>query len=163
MIKTGNAITKSYLNGQPRPLFVYFRSFPAQFLLKNCWLQQDSNSDRRSIRQARLPLDQNHDPSLAVAKCQQKLGIEENCSLQFKTNCSEMHDVRTNVKAISQCCKCWREMKGIKIQKIKVLTLQRNLLAAYLPAWPFLQLSVGLSCRKYKLLDCSNDRADYLD
>ena len=34
---------------QPRPLFAYFRSFQAHILIeKNCRLQLDSNSDRRS-------------------------------------------------------------------------------------------------------------------
>ena len=37
---------------QPRPLFVYFRSFQTQILQKNCRFQSDSNLDRRSRRQA---------------------------------------------------------------------------------------------------------------
>ena len=49
--------------GQPRPLFVYFRSFQAQILQKNCRRQRDSNSDRRSRRQTRWPLDHHHCPS----------------------------------------------------------------------------------------------------
>ena len=46
--------------GQPRHLFVYFRSFQTQILQKNCRRQQDSSSDRRSIRRARWPLDHHH-------------------------------------------------------------------------------------------------------
>ena len=39
--------------GQPRPLFVYFRSFQTQYYRKNFRLQRDSNSDHRSSRRAR--------------------------------------------------------------------------------------------------------------
>ena len=39
--------------GQPRPLFVYFRSFQQQFYRKNCRFQRESNSDCRSRRRAR--------------------------------------------------------------------------------------------------------------
>ena len=46
---------------QPRPLFAYFRSFQAHILIeKNCRLQLDSNSDRRSRMWARWPLDHHH-------------------------------------------------------------------------------------------------------
>ena len=48
--------------GQPRPLFVYFRSFQQQFYRKNCRLQRESNSDRWSRRRARWPLDHHHSP-----------------------------------------------------------------------------------------------------
>ena len=50
--------------GQPRPLFVYFRSFQTQHYRKNYRLQRDSNSDLRSRRQARWPLDHHHDPKI---------------------------------------------------------------------------------------------------
>ena len=43
--------------GQARPLIVYFRSFQTQYYRKNWRLQRDSNSDRRSSRRARWPLD----------------------------------------------------------------------------------------------------------
>ena len=49
--------------GQPRPLFVYFRSFQTQYYRKNFRLQRDSNSDHRSSRRARWPLDHHHGPS----------------------------------------------------------------------------------------------------
>ena len=42
---------------------VYFRSFQTQFYRKNCRLQQDSNLDRQSRRQARWPLDHHHGPT----------------------------------------------------------------------------------------------------
>ena len=53
--------------GQPRPLFVYFRSFRARtnFTEKNCRHQRDS--DRRSGRQARWPLDHHHDALLSLS------------------------------------------------------------------------------------------------
>ena len=41
----------------PRPLFVYYCCFKHKFYRKNCRCQQDLNSDRRSRRQARWPLD----------------------------------------------------------------------------------------------------------
>ena len=40
----------------------YFRSFQTQILQKICSLQRDSNSDRRSRRQARWPFDHHHGP-----------------------------------------------------------------------------------------------------
>ena len=40
--------------------FVYFRSFQIQFVQNNCRRQRDSNSDRRSRRRARWPLDHHH-------------------------------------------------------------------------------------------------------
>ena len=53
--------TTFYLKmGPPRPLFVYFRSFQTQIVQKNYRLQRDSNSDRRSRRRARWPLDHHH-------------------------------------------------------------------------------------------------------
>ena len=47
----------------PGLIFVYFRSFQTQFYRKNCRLQQDSNLDRQSRRQARWPLDHHHGPA----------------------------------------------------------------------------------------------------
>ena len=48
--------------GQPRPLFVYFRSFQTQILQKNCWLQRDLSLDCWSRRRAGWPLDHHHGP-----------------------------------------------------------------------------------------------------
>ena len=50
----------------PASLFVYFRSFQTQILHKNSSLQRDSNSDRRSRRRARWPLDHHHGPTLEI-------------------------------------------------------------------------------------------------
>ena len=47
---------------QLRPLFRLFLFFKHKFYRKICRRQQDSNSDRRSRRQARWPLDHHHDP-----------------------------------------------------------------------------------------------------
>ena len=48
--------------GQPRPLFCLFLFFSITILQKNCRPQRDSNSDRRSRRRARWPLDHHHGP-----------------------------------------------------------------------------------------------------
>ena len=45
--------------GQPRPLFCLFSFFRTENLLSS---QRDSNSDRRSIRKGRWPLDHHHGP-----------------------------------------------------------------------------------------------------
>ena len=47
--------------GQPRPLFHLFLFFHTENLLSS---QRDSNSDRRSIRQERWPLDHHHGPDV---------------------------------------------------------------------------------------------------
>ena len=47
--------------GQPRPPFRLFSSFRTVNLLSS---QQDSNSDRRSRRQERWPLDHHHGPNI---------------------------------------------------------------------------------------------------
>ena len=48
--------------GQPRYFFAYFRSFQTQMFHKNCRLQRDLNSERRSRRRARWLLD-HHGPT----------------------------------------------------------------------------------------------------
>ena len=52
---------------QPRPLFVYFRPWQSPFYRWSCRLQQHSNSDRRSRRGARWPLD--HGPLSSLLSC----------------------------------------------------------------------------------------------
>ena len=57
-----------FLKKWPTPasfLFI-FVLFKHKFYRKNCRLQQDSNLDHRSWRQARWPLDHHHSPYLTV-------------------------------------------------------------------------------------------------
>ena len=49
--------------GQPRPLFCLFSCFSITILQKKCRPQRDSNSDCRSSRRARWPLDHHHGPT----------------------------------------------------------------------------------------------------
>ena len=55
--------------GQSQPLFVYFVLFKHKFYRKNCRRQQDSNSDRRSRRRVRWPLDHHHGPISSSYTC----------------------------------------------------------------------------------------------
>ena len=50
----------------PRPLFCLFSFFSITILQKNCRPQRDSNSDHRSRRRARWPLDHHHGPLLNI-------------------------------------------------------------------------------------------------
>ena len=52
--------------GQPRPLFRHVSFFLSTFYRQNYRLQQDSNSDRRSRRRPRWPLDHHHVPCVIV-------------------------------------------------------------------------------------------------
>ena len=51
-----------FYNGTNRPIFAYFYSFQILMLHKKWNLQGYSNSDRRSRRQARWPIDPYHSP-----------------------------------------------------------------------------------------------------
>ena len=54
--------------GQPRPLFINFRSFQTQILQNNWRLEWDSTSDHWSRRGARWPLDHHHGPQNRILK-----------------------------------------------------------------------------------------------
>ena len=56
-------IIQIFCNGPTPASFCSFSFFSTTILQKNGWLQQDLNSDRRSRRRARQPIDhQNYDP-----------------------------------------------------------------------------------------------------
>ena len=51
-------------NGPTTATFCLFSFFSTKILQKNCILQRESKSDRRSRRRARWPLDHHHGPKL---------------------------------------------------------------------------------------------------
>ena len=55
-----------FLNGPTPASFCLFSFLSTTILQKNCRPQRDSNSDRRSRRWARWPLDHHHGPNLFV-------------------------------------------------------------------------------------------------
>ena len=72
--------------GQPWPLFVYFCSFQQQFYRKMVDFSGESNSDRRSRRQARWPLDHHNS---------RKYEFEE-FRTRYKTSCCTRYSNRCN-------------------------------------------------------------------
>ena len=72
--------------GLPRPLFAHYRAFQAPIWQKTVGRrQQDSNSDSRSRRQARWPLEHHHWPSVknfALGK-EQSLAYSVTAGLRF--------------------------------------------------------------------------------